>query len=173
MSSYLLEDRQKREEKYKHRYEWNKTHTTAGKGAVLHCTILWCPWSDPSVKVLLSPVENHTLATSITENVEPSTQTTNSSIQYHANVLPLPCVEHSAVFHRHVQLPPLCLLQGHVKLKSGIEQNKKIIIFFYKMRSTIRTLSYLSLKTGLIVLLFTCVLLRCLQLWSGSKYRRT
>lgn len=71
-------------------------------------------------------------------------------------------------------VPPPGTRQTQIWDWAGIKNEyKNYGFFFYKMRSTIRTLSYLSLKTGLIVLLFTCVLLRCLQLWSGSKYRRT
>lgn len=40
-------------------------------------------------------------------------------ITHHANVFPLPGVEHLVILHGHVQLPGLHLLQRHVKLEPG------------------------------------------------------
>lgn len=40
-------------------------------------------------------------------------------VTHHADVFPLPGVEHLVVFHSHVQLPGLHLLQRHVKLEPG------------------------------------------------------
>lgn len=43
-------------------------------------------------------------------------------VTHHANVFPLPGVEHLVVFHSHVQLPGSHLLQRHVKLKPSAQE---------------------------------------------------
>lgn len=51
-----------------------------------------------------------------------STRSVTGSINYHANVLPLPRVEHLAVFHRHVQLPRLRLLKWDIELEPVVRE---------------------------------------------------
>lgn len=61
---------------------------------------------------------------------------------------------------------------------TSTSENSECLVLFQsgkssKNESDKSSSSYLSLKTGLTVFFLTCVLLRCIQDWLGSKYMRT